>query len=168
MADKPKGKEATQSREVAQWRPFADLTRWERDMERMMDEFFDRRMRHWWPERWFRSEDMLINAPLVDVFQEQDDIVVKADLPGVDKDNLDIQLTDHTLTIKGEKRKEDEIKEEHYYRTERSYGTFMRSVQLPMDVQTDKVKAAFKNGVLEVRLPKTEEAKNKEIKVKVE
>jgi HSP20 family protein len=72
------------------------------------------------------------------------------------------------LTIKGEKKKEEEVKEENYYRTERVYGSFLRNLELPKDVRGDKVKASFKNGILEVRMPKTEEAKAKEIKVKVE
>jgi HSP20 family protein len=94
--------------------------------------------------------------------------VVTAELPGIDKDNISVNLTDHTLTIKGEKKKEEEIKEENYYRSERSYGSFLRTLELPRDVHADKVKASFKNGVLEVRLPKTEEAKAKEVKVKVD
>ena len=93
---------------------------------------------------------------------------MKAELPGIDKENIEVNLTDHTLTIKGEKKKEEEVKEENYYRCERSYGSFLRSVELPKDVHADKVKASFKNGILEVRVPKTEEAKSKEIKVKVE
>jgi HSP20 family protein len=104
----------------------------------------------------------------LDVFEEQDDIVVKAELPGIDKENIEVNLTDRTLTIKGEKKKADEVKEENYYRCERSYGSFLRSVELPKDVHADKVKASFKNGILEVRVPKTEEAKSKAIKVKVE
>ena len=79
-----------------------------------------------------------------------------------------MNLTDHTLTIKGEKKKEEEVKEGNYHRSERSYGSFLRTLELPKDVHADKVKASFKNGILEVRMPKTEEAKAKEIKVKVE
>jgi HSP20 family protein len=167
MADKGKEK-GKETRELAPWRPFSDLTRWERDMERMMDDFFDRRMRPWWPERWLRTEGFTTNVPALDVFEEKDELVVKAELPGMEKDNVEVNLTDHTLTIKGEKKKEEEVKEEKYYRSERSYGSFVRTLQLPADVQSDKVKASFKNGVLEVRLPKTEEAKGKEIKVKVD
>jgi HSP20 family protein len=167
MADKGKEK-GKETRELAPWRPFSDLTRWERDMERMMDDFFDRRMRPWWPERWLRTEGFSTNVPALDVFEEKDELVVKAELPGIEKDNVEVNLTDHTLTIKGEKKKEEEVKEEKYYRSERSYGSFVRTLQLPADVQSDKVKASFKNGVLEVRLPKTEEAKGKEIKVKVD
>ena len=69
---------------------------------------------------------------------------------------------------KGEKKKEEEVKEENYYRAERSYGSFLRTLELPRDVRADQIKASFKNGILEVRMPKTEEAKAKEIKVKVE
>jgi HSP20 family protein len=137
-------------------------------MERMMDSFFDRRMRPWWPERWLRADEMEIGAPAVDVFEEKDDIVVKAELPGIEKDNIEVNVSDHHLTIKGEKKKEEEVKQEDYYRCERSYGSFLRTLELPADVKADKVKAAFKDGVLEVRLPKTEEAKTKEIKIKVE
>jgi HSP20 family protein len=165
MADKPKEKE---TKAVAPWRPFSDITRWERDMERMMEDFFGRRIRPWWPERWLRTEGIELTAPAVDLFEEKDDIVVKAELPGIDKNNVEVNLTNHTLTIKGEKKKEEEVKEENYYRAERSYGSFVRMLELPKDVHADKVKASFKNGILEVRLPKTEEAKTKEVKVKVD
>ena len=165
MADKAKEKE---TKAVTPWRPFMDLTRWERDMDRIMEDFFGRRMRPWWPERWSRREVMELEAPVVDLFEDKNDIVVKAELPGMEKENVEVKLTDHMLTIKGEKKKEEEVKEENYYRSERSYGSFIRTLELPADVHADKVKASFKNGILEVRLPKTEEAKSKEIKVKVE
>jgi HSP20 family protein len=165
MAEKAKEKE---TKAVTPWRPFMDLTRWDRDMDRMMDDFFGRRFRPWWPDRWFRTDEMEVRAPVVDVFEDKNDIVVKAELPGMEKDNIEVNLTDNTLTIKGEKKKEEEVKEENYYRCERAYGSFVRSVELPKAVHTDKVKASFKNGILEIRVPKTEEAKAKEIKVKVE
>jgi len=163
MAEKAKEKE---TKAVTPWRPFMDLVRWERDMERMMEDFFGRRPR--WPERWFGNSELEITAPAVDLFEEKDEIVVKAELPGMDKENIEVNLIDHHLTIKGEKKKEEEVKEENYYRAERSYGSFLRTLELPKDVHADKVKASFKNGILEVRLPKTEEAKAKEIKVKVD
>ena len=165
MADKAKEKE---TKAVTPWRPFMDLTRWERDMDRIMEDFFGRRMRPWWPERWSRREVMELEAPVVDLFEDKNDIVIKAELPGMEKENVEVKLTDHMLTIKGEKKKTEEVKEENYYRSERSYGSFIRTLELPADVHADKVKASFKNGVLEVRLPKTEEAKTKEVKVKVE
>ena len=165
MADKTPTNE---TKAVAPRRSIMDLGRWERDMDRMMEDFFGRRMRPWWPERWFGGEEFDMRTPAVDLFEEKDDIVVKAEIPGMDKDNINVNLSDHTLTIKGEKKKEEEVKEENYYRSERSYGSFVRTLELPKDVHADKVKATFKNGVLEVRMPKTEEAKAKEIKVKVE
>ncbi len=165
MAEKNKEKE---TKAVTPWRPFMGLTTWERDMDRMMEDFFGRRARPWWPERWSRTEEMEVKPPIVDVFEEKDDIVVKAELPGIEKDNIEVNLMDHTLTIKGEKKKEEEVKEENYYRAERSYGSFLRTLELPRDVRADQIKASFKNGILEVRMPKTEEAKAKEIKVKVE
>lgn len=165
MAEKAKEKE---SKAVSPWRPFGELTTWERDMDRMLDDFFGRRARPWWPERWLRLDEMEVRPPVVDVFEDKEDVVVKAELPGMEKDNIEVNLTDHTLTIKGEKKKEEEIKKENYYRAERSYGSFVRTLELPTEVKSDKVKAAFKNGILEIRMPKTEEAKAKEVKVKVE
>jgi HSP20 family protein len=163
MAEKAKEKE---TKAIKPWRPFMDLSRWEGDMDRMMEDFFGRRMRPWWP--WPRGESMEIATPAVDLYEEKDDIVVKAELPGIEKDNVEVNLSNHHLTIKGEKKKEEEVKEENYYRSERTYGAFFRTVELPADVQGEKVKASFKNGILEVRLPKTEEAKTREIKVKVD
>ncbi len=157
-----------ETRAVTPWRKFMGLTALEREMDRMMEDVFGRRMRPWWREPWFGVDRIEVTAPSVDIFEEKDDIVVKAELPGIEKDNVEVNLTDHTLTIKGEKKKEEEVKEENYYRAERSYGSFLRVLDLPKDVHADKVKASFKNGVLEVRMPKTEEAKAKEIKVKVE
>jgi HSP20 family protein len=166
MAEKGKEKGG---KSLAPWRPMMDLTRWEREMERMMDQFFDRRMRPWWPERWLGKESMMdIGMPAIDLYEEKDDVVVKAELPGMAKNDIEVNRSDHMLTIRGEKRKEEEIKEKDYYRSERAYGSFIRTVELPTDVYADKVKASFKNGVLEVRLPKTEEAKTREIKVKVD
>jgi HSP20 family protein len=164
MAEKAKEKE---TKGLAPWRPFMGLTRWETEMDRMMDEFFGRRMRSWLPERWLGG-DVEITAPSVDVYEEKDDIVVKAELPGLDKNDIEVNISDSHLTLKGEKKKEEKVEDKDYYRCERSYGAFLRAVDLPAAVQGDKVKASFKNGILEVRLPKTEEAKSKEIKIKVE
>jgi HSP20 family protein len=107
---------------------------------------------------------MEITTPAVDLYEEKDDIVVKAELRGLEKDHIEVNRS----TIKGEKKQEEEVKKEGYYRSERSYGSFVRALELPTEVQTDKVKAAFKNGILEIRLPKSEEAKKKEIKVTID
>jgi HSP20 family protein len=165
MAEKAKEKE---TKAVAPWTPFMGLSQWEREMDRMMDDFFTRRMRPWWPGRWLVSPDSELVTPTVDVYEEKDDVVVKAELPGLEKDEIEVNISDSHLTLKGEKKKEEKIEQKDYYRCERSYGAFLRSVELPHEVKADKVKASFKNGILEVRLPKTEEAKAKEIKIKVE
>jgi len=167
MAEKAKEKEK-ETRSLAPWRPFGELGRMEREMERMFEDFFGRRVRPLWPERWWPAAGVEIAAPAVDIYEEKDDIIVKAELPGMEKDNIEVNLSDNFLTIKGEKKKEEEVKEENYYRSERSHGSFLRTVDLPKEVHVDKAKAAFKNGILEIRLPKTEEAKKKEIKVKVD
>ena len=110
---------------------------------------------------------MALATPALDVYDQKDDLIVKAEIPGLSKEEIDISLEGNMLTIKGEKRKEEEVKEEDYYRSERAYGAFSRSIELPAAVQTDRVNASFKNGVLEIRLPKTEEAKKNVVKVKV-
>ena len=165
MAERSKEK---QIRTIPPGRPSDLALRWEREVDRMMDDFFGRRMRRWWPERWARSEDINFETPAVDLYEDKDDIVVKAELPGIDRDDVHVNLTDHTLTIQGEKKHDEEVKEENFYRCERSYGTFVRTLELPQDVQADKIKAAFKNGVLEVRMPKTAESKPKGISINVQ
>lgn len=93
--------------------------------------------------------------------------VIKVELPGVDEKDVGVSISENTLTIKGEKKKEEEEKGEHYYSCERCYGAFQRSFQLPTNVQGDKVEAAFDKGVLKMTIPKAEEAKKKEIQIKV-
>jgi HSP20 family protein len=115
---------------------------------------------------WFQRAT-LSDIPAVDVYDQNDELIVKAEIPGLEKDEVDVSIEGNTLTIKGEKHKEHEVKHQDYYRAERTFGAFSRSVELPVSVQTDKVNATFKNGVLEIRLPKSEEAKKSVIKVKV-
>ena len=83
-------------------------TRSESDLERLMDDFFDRRARAWWPERWSLPAVLDIEPPVVDFYKEKDDLVVKAELPGMEKEDIEVNVTDHTLTIKGEKKKEED------------------------------------------------------------
>ena len=108
-----------------------------------------------------------LRTPSLDVFEEKDEMVVKADLPGMKKDEIQVTVTENVVTIKGEK-KEVEVKEKGNYRRERSYGSFVRSVELPSEVKSDRIKANFKDCVLEVCMPKTEEAKKKSVSVKVD
>jgi len=166
MAEKAKGK-AKKTGAVVPRRASSEISPWG-NLDRMFEDFLERRLRPFWPERWWPTTGMEIPAPALDVYEEKDDIVVKAELPGMEKDNIEVNLSDNRLTIKGEKKKEEEVKKEGYYRSERSWGSFVRSLELPSEVQTDKIKAAFKNGVLEIRLPKTEEAKKRETKVRID
>ncbi|MCL5024494.1 MAG: Hsp20/alpha crystallin family protein [Nitrospirae bacterium] len=108
--------------------------------------------------------------PKVDVIENDKEIKVSAELPGMDEKEIDISLQNGMLTIKGEKKEEKEDKRKDYYRMERSYGSFSRTIPLPVEVETDKVEAAFKKGVLSITLPKTAKAlaETKKISVKVE
>lgn len=155
-----------ETREVSPWRPFSELSRVEREAERLFGDFFRRPLLGLsWPER-FR--EIGFREPAIEVYEEKDDVVVKAEIPGMKKEDLDINISGSLLTLKGEKKQEEEVKKKGYYYSERSYGSFVRTVDLPKEVQVDKAYANFKDGVLEVRLPKTEEAKRKEVKIKVE
>jgi HSP20 family protein len=142
------------------WKPFDELTSFRREMDRLWDRFFSERP----------ALDMLEKGwePTMDITETKSDLIVKAELPGIDPKEIDISLTGDTLTIKGEKQQEKEEKEENYYRIERSYGIFSRTIKLPMNVQNDRIKASYQHGVLKITLPKSEEAKQKQIKIKVE
>ncbi len=106
-------------------------------------------------------------APAVDIYETNDSFVVSADLPGLNKDEIQIDLKDNTLTLKGEKKFEEKVSKDNYIRVERAYGSFVRSFTLPQNVDPEKIKAKYKDGVLEVTIPKKEEAKPKQIKVEL-
>ncbi|MFC2004878.1 Hsp20/alpha crystallin family protein [Chloroflexota bacterium] len=103
----------------------------------------------------------------LDVYREKDDLVVKAELPGIHKKDLDISLEDDVLTIKAEKKKEEVTEEATYYSSERHFGQYSRTIALPFSVDAEKISATFKNGLLEMRLPKAEETGTKRIEVNV-
>ena len=146
------------------------LIRWEPTRElatlrdRMDRQFSDALSRNWGGE-----EDLAkgVWIPPVDVFETPESIVLKADLPEVNKDEVDISIENNTLTIKGERKMEEAVKEKNFYRMERSYGSFSRSFTLPPTVAGDKAEASFHDGVLTLTLPKREESKPRQIKVKV-
>ncbi|NLI83496.1 MAG: Hsp20/alpha crystallin family protein [Deltaproteobacteria bacterium] len=142
------------------WKPFRkEIEPFRREMERLWDRFFG--------ESFFSRPFAETWQPSADLLETETAIVVKSDLPGLDASDIDVSLSGDVLTIKGEKRKEEERSGERYHSVERYYGSFQRSFRLPAPVQTDKVEATFDKGVLTVTLPKTEEAKKKEIKVQV-
>ncbi len=146
---------------LMKWSPPKEVGRW---LEKFFEESFSPRMWRRLP-MWRRLGELGGISPTIDMYDKKDEIVVKAEIPGVEKDNINISLTDNALTIKGEIKKEEDVKEEDYYYSERSYGSFARTLSFPAKVQTDKVKASFKDGILEIHLPKAEETKPNEIKV---
>jgi len=103
--------------------------------------------------------------PVVDIFEEKDTIVIKAELPGVDKKDINIDVKGRVLTLKGERSAENEVKEDNYYRRERTYGRFERAFTLPVEVDPDKIKADYKDGVLKIDVPRPEEHKPRQITV---
>jgi HSP20 family protein len=151
---------------LVRWTPGREMERFKREVDKMFEDFFSGSR---FPSLFRRAgEEGIGTFPAVDLYDAKDNIVVKAEIPGLKKEDIDIQVKGRDLIIKGEKKKEEEVKEEDYYYAERVYGSFSRVVHLPVDIKADRVKAKFKSGVLEVTLPKVEEAKPKEIKIEVE
>lgn len=162
-AQSGKGKRQSQSTSIER-SPLPDIARWEQQMERRFADLFSGRIARLWGD----GDDVDLTEPPLDLYEEENEIVVKAELPGMTKDDIQISSADNVLTIRGEKKKEEEDKGKDYYRAERVYGAFVRSVALPAEVIPEKARAIFKNGVLEIRLPKSEAAKKREIKVNVQ
>ncbi|MGD0887505.1 MAG: Hsp20/alpha crystallin family protein [Thermodesulfovibrionales bacterium] len=139
-------------------------------------------MERWFETMWSRPFSLLraplwtdarlaereVISPSVDVYEEGNELIFKADMPGVTKEDLKVDIAGDYLTISGEKKKEEKIERKNYYRFERSHGSFSRRFELPAGVDTDKVKAHFEGGVLEVRIPKTEEAVKKSKKILID
>jgi HSP20 family protein len=138
--------------------PFALMRRMAEDMDRMFESFgfgrgrFAPRLWSDMPER-FGEPELAVWAPEIEVFDREGEFVVRADLPGLKKEDVRVEVTENALILEGERRKEHEERREGFYRSERSYGRFSRAVPLPEGVDTEKVEAEFKDGVLEVRLP---------------
>ena len=114
---------------------------------------------------WNRALSTTAWNPAVDIFENDNDIVIKAELPGMEAKDIEVKLENNVLMLKGERRFEKEAKEENYHRVEREYGAFSRSFSLPAAINGDKVTAEYKDGILKVHLPKKEETKTKPIKV---
>ena len=140
--------------------PWEDLERMEEEMEDMVRTF----SRHVpWSRLRERGNGWL---PAIDMMERKDEIVVRADLPGLQERDIEVRVQDGMLTLRGERKDEREEKDENYYYCERSAGKFFRTLALPAGVDAEHVKATFKNGVLEVHIPRTKEAKAKKIEIK--
>lgn len=148
---------------IVRFDPFEDLTRLQREVNRLFEDNARVPARNGAEHAALRSW-----APAVDIVEDHNEIQVKVDLPGVKQDDIDIEVTGETLTIKGERKFEDTERKDNYVRVERSYGGFQRSFTIGIPVDQDKIRASFNAGVLEVRLPKSELTKPKKIAVTAE
>jgi len=167
---KKESREVTRTEPARAISPFESPGRWFNELEKWFGE--DLRppfsfMRPAWIPR-FRMTEREEIMPSIDIFEQGDDVVVKAELPGMKKEDINVSVTDNTVTITGEKKQEEKVEKKNYFRMERSYGSFTRGFHLPTEVQSDKAKANFKDGILEVRIPKTAEAKEKQKKIRVQ
>src|SRR5438270_8484193 len=148
----------TTMRTIARWEPFRNVTTLQDQINRLFNDAFDR-----------TGEDSNLSAwaPAVDIYETEQELVVKADLPDVDPKDLDIRVENNILTIRGERKFDKKVNEENYLRVERSFGSFARSFTLANTVNSDAIKADYQNGVLTLTIPKKEEAKPKQIKINV-
>ena len=144
---------------IVRWNPTRDLMQMREEMDRMFNQFFrrgDGEEATWGQGLW---------APPVDIYETDDAFVLKAELPGFNKEDVSIEMQENRLIIRGERKRETEAKAEQYHRLERAYGRFERVFWLPTSVDSEKIQATFKDGVLELRLPKSEAAKPKRIAI---
>jgi HSP20 family protein len=143
---------------LVRWEPVRELDALQSEMNRLFDGFFGAgrgtngtRARRW--------------IPAMDLVESEDHLVLRADLPGMSEDDIEIEIKDGVLTVSGERKSEQEHKDEGYYRVERAFGSFSRSLTLPDGVSADQVSANFDKGVLEVRIPKPEERKPQRVQI---
>jgi len=145
---------------MREWDPFEDVSTFPQQMDRLFSQYFGR--------AGCGEEALAPGAwtPAVDIYETDEKMVIKAELPGLRKEDVDIEVRDNTLTLKGERKFEQETQEKNYHRVERSYGSFQRSFLLPSTIKQEAIEAAFKDGILEISLPKAEEAKPKKLEIK--
>jgi HSP20 family protein len=143
---------------LTRWDPFRNLTTLQEQMNRLFETTFPTRP----------DESALTSwAPAVDIYETENELVLKADLPDINEKDLDVRVENNMLTIRGERKFEQKVKEENCLRIERSYGAFNRSFSLPNTVNAEAIKAEYKDGVLTVELPKRAESKPKQVKINV-
>jgi HSP20 family protein len=143
---------------LARWEPFEGLASLRREMDRLFENFFESGPRG--------LGNLSAWEPAVEVADTKDTVVVKAQVPGIPKDNIQVHVTDDSITLKGEMKEEEKKEEKNYTRREFRYGAFSRTIALPAAVQADKATAQLKDGVLEITIPKSEKAKMKEIPIR--
>jgi HSP20 family protein len=143
---------------ITRWEPFRNFSSFEEQVNRLFDTSFMANADNSALNRW---------APAVDIYETENELVIKADLPNVAEKDIDVRVENNLLTIRGERKFEKSVKEENYLRVERAYGSFSRSFSLPHTVNTETIQAAYKDGVLTVELPKRAESKPKQVKINV-
>ncbi len=151
--------------EIIRWSPFREFTDLRREMDQIFNEFFERRVPPAKKER-IASETAGHFLPL-DIYEKDEDIIIKAGIPGVNKEDLLISLLGNTLTIRGERKRDDEVKYENYYHLEQYYGSISRSVAIPVEVDPEGMASRYQDGILTVILPKVKKRRSGEIKVRV-
>ena len=142
---------------LMRWDPFNSLFGVKRNLDRIFGEYDD--------------DDSSVSSfwrPAVDIFETKDSLVLRAELPGLTRDDVKISVENNVLTLRGERHLDSEVKRENYHRVERAYGTFHRSFTLPSQVDRNRIEARFENGVLEVTMPRSEDAKSREIEITAE
>lgn len=139
---------------IIRWDPFREMTQVQSQFNRLVDQVWNGSGRQ---ESWL---------PAVDVFDRKDAVMLKAELAGMDPDDIQIEVEDNVLTIKGERRFEEQVEDERYHRVERRFGSFQRSLALPQGVKPDEIQAGYEDGILTVTVPKAEEEKPRRIEVK--
>ena len=146
---------------IVRFEPFKDLISMQDKMNRLFEDSFLRSV---------DGEEIVAQEtcyPVVDIYEKKESIVLKAEIPGLNKSDFSVTVKENILTIKGEKKQENDVDEDRFHRVERTYGSFQRSFTLPKTVDQEKLEAEYKNGVLVVTLPKVPEAKPKQINVSV-
>jgi HSP20 family protein len=146
---------------LVRWQPYGAVASLQDSINRLFHDAFPRS---------FTDEDFALSAwkPVVDIYDKSDTIVIHAELPGVTKEDVSIEVKENILTLKGERVEIKEVNEDKYFRKERSFGSFYRAFTLPTAINPENIKATFKDGVLEIEIPKPEEQKPKQIQIKVE
>jgi HSP20 family protein len=145
--------------DLIQWNPLREMVSLRERMNRLFD------------DSWCRTDGygddvaMGMWSPAVDMFEKDDHLVIKAELPGMEKKDINLDLKDGVLTLRGERKHENQVQDENFYRREMSYGKFVRTFSLPSDVDPEKIKAEFQNGLLTIEVPKPEQHKPKQITV---
>jgi len=144
---------------LVKWNPWREMPAVPGRLNRFFDDPFLRL------SRLADDSEMGMWNPVVDLYEKDDHYMIKAELPGVDKNDIKIDLKDRRLTLSGERSYDNEVKEENYYRRERTYGKFQRAFTLPEDVDSEEIKAEYKDGVLQIEVPKPEEKKARQVTI---